>query len=142
MSVNAVTAGSGSAAALSAPGGQGLGKQDFLKLLIAQLRNQDPLKPMEDKEFIAQLAQFNSLEQLQQIRESMDLSLAAQLMGQAAGLIGKQVQAQVHPSGDIVSGVVSAVHLRGGVPSLVVNGQEVEYTDLMSVTATASDPGA
>ena len=51
----------------------GLGKDDFMKLLLAQMGNQDPLKPMDDKEFITQLAQFNSLEQMQQVNKSLSL---------------------------------------------------------------------
>lgn len=84
------------AAAQSAPskaGGQ-VSRDDFMKLLIAQLRNQDPLSPMDNQEFAVQLAQFNSLEQLIGLNEKFD-SLATQ-QGRAtqfnsAALIGKQV---------------------------------------------------
>ena len=66
-------AGATNAQSLVAESGTGseLDKNAFLKLLIAQLRNQDPLKPMEDKEFIAQLAQFSSLEQMQLMNNTL-----------------------------------------------------------------------
>lgn len=51
-----------------------LGKDAFLKLLITQLRNQDPLSPMEDKEFIAQMAQFSTLEQMQELNKNLQAS--------------------------------------------------------------------
>lgn len=93
----------------------GLGKDDFLKLLLAQLSNQDPLKPMEDKEFIAQLAQFNTLEQMQQVNRHLVDMLATQTLAQASALIGKVVEA------GRISGVVSAVTMVDGQARLMVN---------------------
>jgi len=76
--------------------GDSLGKSDFLLLLVTQFKHQDPLNPMDDKEFVAQLAQFSSLEQLMNMNESMDNLTAAtkeqQLMN-AANYIGKNVAA-------------------------------------------------
>lgn len=77
-----------------------MGKDDFLKLLVTQLGNQDPLNPMDGQEFAAQLAQFSSVEQLLNIGEALALNgemnaLLAQSVnsGVAAGLIGKSVRA-------------------------------------------------
>ncbi len=80
--------------------GNVMGKDDFLKLLITQLKNQDPLSPMKDQEFAAQLAQFSSLEQLQNIRSALEQNLQVNMMlaqsvnnSLATTLIGKQVVA-------------------------------------------------
>lgn len=77
-----------------------LGKDDFLRLLVTQLRNQDPLEPMEADDFSAQLAQFSSLEQLSNMNELLEASLETNLLlatsinnTLAAGVIGKQVKA-------------------------------------------------
>ncbi len=67
MSVSAVGSGDAGGVALAASKQELLGKEDFLNLLVAQLKNQDPLNPMEGTEFTAQLAQFSSLEQLRNI---------------------------------------------------------------------------
>lgn len=79
---------------------QSLGKDDFLQLLITKLEHQDPLKPMEDEDFIAQLAQFSSLEQMYNIAEGISASnewdyLQMQSINNvmASGLIGKDVKA-------------------------------------------------
>ena len=78
-----------------------LGRSDFLRLLVAQLRNQDPLEPMESSAFAAQLAQFASVEQLFNINESLDRNLEMDLaLNQSIGntlattVVGKGVRAQ------------------------------------------------
>jgi flagellar basal-body rod modification protein FlgD len=87
---------SGSTSAPSQAGGPTLGKQDFLKLLITQLRNQDPLNPLDQNEFLAQTAQFTSLENLQnistQLAEMKALS-QGQALTQGATLLGKTAAA-------------------------------------------------
>jgi len=84
----------------NAGGLKSLGKDEFLKLLIAKLQNQDPLKPMDDEDFVAQLAQFSSLEQMSNIAESISeanqldyLQMQALNNAMAAGFIGKDVKA-------------------------------------------------
>lgn len=85
----------------SAPQGKGeLGQQEFLQLLVAQLQNQDPVNPMDGAEFAAQLADFNSVEQLISVNKGLDnLALSQDLMGasltnsMAASLTGKEVRA-------------------------------------------------
>lgn len=74
----------------------GLGKDTFLKLFLAQLQQQDPLNPLEDKDFIVQLAQFTHLEEVMETNERLGLLEAAQgavVNGQTAGLIGRSVVA-------------------------------------------------
>ncbi|MBP1991334.1 flagellar hook capping FlgD N-terminal domain-containing protein [Paenibacillus eucommiae] len=69
--------------------GNDLGKDDFLKILITQMKYQDPSQPMQDKEFIAQMAQFTSVEQLSNMAGEM--KLLRQSLGMASGLIGQSV---------------------------------------------------
>ena len=76
-----------------------LGKEDFLYLLVTQLRNQDAMKPVDSYEFVAQLAQFSSLEQLQGMKKGMDTALNMQKNAfslQAAQLIGKAVKVETN----------------------------------------------
>lgn len=74
-----------------------LGKQDFMQLLVTQLRHQNPLEPMDNKDFIAQLAQFSSLEQLESMNQSLNASLTTQNtlgMATAVSYLGKNVEAE------------------------------------------------
>ena len=98
---------------------QELGKDDFLKLLITQLSNQDPTSPMENTEFIAQMAQFSSLEQMTNM--STGFTKMANLLNssEAVTTIGRVVD--VVSGESTVTGTVSAV-TRGDNPQVVVNG--------------------
>ncbi len=92
--VDAISSGLGAGALTKAVGGDdALGQEAFLKLLVAQLQNQDPLNPQENHEFVAQLAQFSSLEQSIGINDRLD-QLALQNQGlqnsQIVSLVGKQ----------------------------------------------------
>ena len=111
----------------------GLGKDDFLKLLLAQLANQDPLKPLEDKEFIAQLAQFNTLEQMQQANKHLVDMLTTQSLSQASALLGKHVE-----TAGGVSGAVSAVTMVDGQPKLTVGEDQVALADVVKVLPAAA----
>jgi flagellar basal-body rod modification protein FlgD len=97
MDTSAITRNSSTTAqggSSSTPSTNQLGKNDFLKLLTAQLANQDPLQPVDNQAFIAQLAQFSSLEQMQNVSTKLDSLLAAAATStqvNAASLVGKTV---------------------------------------------------
>jgi flagellar basal-body rod modification protein FlgD len=98
--ISSVGNGNANSATLNLGGNQILRKDDFLKLLVTQLRNQNPLSPMKDEEFVAQLAQFSSLEQLQNMNENLAVSQQWNLIlsqtinnTMATSLIGKNVKA-------------------------------------------------
>ncbi|NLO38584.1 MAG: flagellar biosynthesis protein FlgD [Ruminiclostridium sp.] len=109
-----------------------LGKDAFLKLLITQLQHQDPLEPMEDQDFIAQIAQFSSLEQMQNLNSSFSYSMGFSLMG-------KYISAAItNETGKVkqVEGEVSAVRSEAGVVYLVVNGEDVPIDKITNVSET------
>ena len=108
--------------------GDNLGKDEFLKILIVQLQNQDPLNPMDDKEFIAQMAQFTALEQMQNVAK------AAQ-MQQATLTIGNYVKAEVNGDNgqELVYGKVISTREVGGEMYLrLENGREVKMSEAKS----------
>jgi len=104
----------------------GLGKDAFLNLLITQLRHQDPLNPMDDREFIAQLAQFSSLEQMQNLNTTFNRFQAFNMIGQhVMGFDRNPVTGQNRE----VTGVVDSVRIQNGEPILIVvdaQGRETE----------------
>jgi len=110
-----------------------LSKDAFLRLLITQLRYQDPLQPMQDREFIAQMAQFSSLEQMQNLNASLDSLRLMEAASQAASLIGREVTL-LSPSGtDTITGIVESVTFNLGVPQIVVDGVEYPLGLVMEV---------
>ncbi len=111
---------------------QDMGKDEFLKILITQLQNQDPSKPMEDKEFISQMAQFSSLEQMTNLNKEFG-NLANKLQGnQAINLVGKQVSIK-DSFGNITGGRVEGVTL-GENPQVKINNRLYSYHDIQEVT--------
>lgn len=117
-------------------GNSTLGKDQFLKILITQLQNQDPMQPMEDKEFIAQMAQFSSVEQLMNI--STQLTALNQSLGSVSGLIGKDItwtdaDTELPKSGNVESIVVSS-----GVQYAVVGKERIALTDITQIQNASS----
>ncbi|MCB0209416.1 MAG: flagellar hook capping protein [Anaerolineae bacterium] len=110
----------------------GFGQDAFMKLLLAQLKNQDPLKPMEDKEFIAQLAQFNSLNQLSQINTTLGELMTAQTLSQGSALIGKTVTG-LSDSNGAISGIVSGLKIVNDKVFLDVDGQSIPLDMVNSI---------
>ena len=109
-----------------------LGKDDFLKLLITQLSNQDPTSPMEDTQFISQMAQFSSLEQMTNMSTSF-AKMADYLNSQeAAGTLGKTVELDI---GDTtVQGIVEGA-TRGENPQVMVNGMYYSMDKIKAIYA-------
>ncbi len=123
----------------SAPGGR-LDKQAFLMLLVAQLKNQDPLNPMQDREFIAQLAQLNALEQLQQLNETVAALAQHAALGQVAGYLGKVVSGLERTSRELVSGtVVRATILDGAAVLELERGERVDVRDVVSIAVAEEE---
>ncbi len=111
----------------------GLGKDTFLKLLVAQLRNQDPLKPMESHHFIAQLAQLQSLEELRALKETLSTLANLTLANQAAGLLGRKVRARA--DGAELMGMVQSLRIRDGRAILCTDAGEVDLSQVVEVYA-------
>jgi flagellar basal-body rod modification protein FlgD len=117
-----------SAAAENAPSAERitkktLGQQDFFKLLAVQFASQDPLKPMEDTSFIAQMANFTALENSTQLSKAFASFTTEQNFASAQNLLGRNVTLK-DPSDKDVIGVVSAVHNDGSGPQITVNGND------------------
>ena len=113
-----------------------LNLQDFMRILITQLSNQDPLKPMDNTEFMAQLAQFTSLEQTRELNEKLGALLATQATAQSIGLIGRTVD--VKGDSGPLSGQVTLLDLSGSEPRLTVkqaSGALVDGISLSQITA-------
>lgn len=128
-----------------------LGKDDFLKLLITQLKYQDPMEPTDNKEFIAQMAQFSSLEQMSNMSTGFEKMAAMQELGfrelsigQAVNMIGRIVSAVMtseNENGEVsttnVTGTVTGMKIVDGVPNVVVNGREIPISYIEEVKMTS-----
>lgn len=124
-----------------------LGKDDFLKLLTTELRNQDPTQPLDNKDFIAQLAQFSSLEQMNNVSTSMsDLSKIMtnfsqqSTLTQGAAMIGKWVSGIDTDGKTTIEGTVESVKWLDGDPKLQLRKVDGNLVDLeISLVTTVKD---
>lgn len=109
---------------------QELGKDDFLKLLITQLSNQDPTSPMENTEFISQMAQFSSLEQMTNMSSSFEKMASYITSSEANATLGRTVEIDI---GDAtVKGVVEGA-TRGNDPQVLVNGMYYSMKNISTI---------
>lgn len=96
--------------------------QSFLKLLMAQMKNQDPTKPMDSTEYVAQLAQFSQVEQSVQMNTKLEYILQSSALSQADSLIGRQLTS----ADGSITGVVKEVRLASdGLIAVLNDGKEV-----------------
>ena len=109
-----------------------LGKDDFLKLLITQLQNQDPTDPMENQDFIAQMAQFSSLEQMTNMSTSFAKMASFISSQEATGTLGKTVELNVGDTTTI--GIVEGA-TRGDNPQILVNGMYYTLDKIAAIYA-------
>ncbi|RKY34244.1 MAG: flagellar hook capping protein [Candidatus Omnitrophota bacterium] len=119
-----------------------LGQDDFLKLLCSQLTFQDPLNPMSNEQFAAQMAQFSSLEQMSEMNETMQVmqnnmqfAYTCQAASQAAALIGKNVSGMDADTGLMINGVVESITVENDLAYLNVNSGRIAVNDLLRVNS-------
>lgn len=116
---------------------QTLGKDEFLKLLLTELRYQDALDPMKDKEFIAQMAQFSSVEQMVNLTNSFTAFAAESKRGAALDLLGKRVTSIDSDTGEEVSGIASSVKFEKGDPEIRLQ-TEAGLTKIVKLSSVTS----
>lgn len=126
-----------------------LGSDDFMRLLAVQFQSQDPMKPMEDTAFIAQMAQFSALDQSSSMAKEMALLRADQQNLSASGMLGRNVTV-TDTAGQPTMGQVTAVENSDSGPVLLIDGQRfplssvqrIEYTPPVSTQNLADLPPA
>jgi len=137
MQVNSATSSSAAAtatASTSSSSNSALSESQFLKLLTQQLENQDPLQPEDDTQFLAQMAQFTSLQETNTLNQQVERLTAASYIGATV---------TVNP-GNLapVTGQVTGVDTSGADPALIINGSEYPLSQLQKVAATGATPPA
>jgi len=116
-------------------GKQVMGSDDFMKLLTTQLTSQDPMNPMKDTEFISQMANFTSLEQMRSLSKSFESFSSDQKISAAPAFLGRKVTVK-DAAGD-VTGLVDSITLKDGKPCVVINGKAY---DTKLITGIAMPP--
>jgi len=114
-----------------------VGLDDFLKLLITELQNQDPMNPMENNEILQQFSQIREIESNMRLTETLESVLLGQNLTTASGLIGRSIVAMTD-NGGTVSGRVDRVSIVDGQPKLNVGGRVVELKNVSEILAEST----
>lgn len=109
----------------TAPAKKEMDRDAFLKILITQLQNQDPTQPMQDRDFIAQMAQFSSLEQMNKVSQTNSMMLGAQLIGTKVSYRGGD--------GALLTGDVTGVEKSGGLVYVLIGDKQVDLNSIESI---------
>ena len=112
---------------------QTLSQADFLKLLVAQLSTQDPLNPVSNTDFAAQMAQFSTLQATQTMQTDLSSVQTSLALLEARSLLGKTVDLK-DSTGQTVSGTVTGVRYESGAPNVIVNGQSYPLSQVISLS--------
>jgi len=131
-----MTIGAVSSTAANPQATNNLGIQDFLKILLTQLTYQDPLKPMDNQQFMAQMAQFTTLQQTQQLNTNIETLINNQASLQSVGLIGRTVD--ITTTTGNYTGTVTALSLAGSTPLITIHttaGADMSDVSLSQVVA-------
>jgi flagellar basal-body rod modification protein FlgD len=118
---------------------QELGKDDFLKLLITQLAHQNPIQPMEDKEFVTQMAQFSTLDQMTSMANDFSKLAAMVSSNEASSALGRNVD--IIDNDRLVQGTVTAVTRGGGESQIMVNGQYYKWEHVTKIYQANEEGG-
>jgi flagellar basal-body rod modification protein FlgD len=115
-----------------------LGQNEFLKLLVTQMRNQDPMQPVSDTEFIAQMAQFSSLEQTKTMSADITKLRQGNDFLQATNLLGKEVRLNL---GDMAftKGIVTDLNVKDGEARIIVGDKTYTLDQVNSVSSEAPE---
>lgn len=114
-----------------------LGKDDFLRLLTTQLQNQDPLQPMEDTQFVSQMANYSSLEEMINMRKTLEdfhSAYEGSAKTQAMMYLGTTVTAKGKDMAEAVTGLVEQVGFENGSPYLKIGNSSFKLDEVSSVT--------
>lgn len=136
---SAVNANAGGNVDTSASANNQLGQNSFLQLLVTQLKNQDPSQPVNDSQWLSELANFSSLQQMQDINSTLTGQSGLTQISSLSSLIGQNVTTSATDSnGNPISGVVSGAGISNGTVSLTIGSNTVPLTDVTGISSASS----
>jgi flagellar basal-body rod modification protein FlgD len=135
-----VTGSSSTGSSSSASALTQISPNDFLKMLITQLQNQDPVNPTSSDQILQQISQIDNIEATTSLTSSLNSVATDQSFQTASGLIGKQVQG-VDSSGNPVAGAVDSVSFANGAAILNIGSQTMQLSGISSISDPSSNSG-